>query len=314
MSIRAKILRHSLSWFIVGPAASLEDQRRGLARFGSFQVTRSAHCEETSLGGIPALRATPKDGFVDRHILYLHGGGYALGSPKTHIGLAAQLAVRCEASVTVVDYRLAPEHPYPAAIKDCVMAYRALVSSVDSDSVVVAGDSAGGGASLSTVIELRDADDPLPGCLYLLSPWTDLTGSGESITDKADIDPMLDPQGIEQMAIWYRGDYEPAHPGVSPLFADLTGLPPMLVQLGSDEVLLSDSTRLVDRAKAAGVEAELDVTDGMWHVYQVLAPVLPEARTALHRAATFINARTLSSTRTNPVSYTHLTLPPNREV
>jgi acetyl esterase/lipase len=196
---------------------------------------------------------------------------------------------------------LAPEHPFPAAIKDCVTAYRALVSSVDPDSVVVAGDSAGGGASLSTVIELRDANDPLPACLYLLSPWTDLTGSGESISDKAAIDPMIDPQGIEQMATWYRGDYEPTHPGVSPLFADLTGLPPMLVQLGSDEVLLSDSTRLVDRAKAAGVEVELDVADGMWHVYQALAPVLPEARTALHRAATFINARTPSSATTIPV-------------
>ena len=297
MSIRAKILRHSLGWFIVGPDASLEEQRRGLDRFGSFQVTRLARCEETFLGGIPALRAAPKDDFADRHILYLHGGGYALGSPKTHIGLAAQLAFRCGASVTVIDYQLAPEHPYPAAIKDCVTAYRALVSSVDPDSVVVAGDSAGGGASLSTVIELRDANDPLPACLYLLSPWTDLTGSGESIRDKAGIDPMIDPQGIEQMATWYRGDYEADHPGVSPLFADLTGLPPMLVQLGSDEVLLSDSTRLVDRAKAGGVEAELDVADGMWHVYQALAPVLPEARTALDRAATFINARTASNTR-----------------
>ena len=297
MSIRAKILRKCLGLLIVGPDAPIEDQRRALARSERFQITRTCCCQETVLGGIPALRAIPENCLVDRHILYLHGGGYALGSPKTHIGLAAQLAVRCEASVTVIDYRLAPEHPYPAAIEDCVTAYRALVSKVNPNSVVVAGDSAGGGASLSTTIEVRDAGDPLPACLYLLSPWTDLTGSGDSIAEKAHIDPMIDPRGSEQMATWYKGDYEPDHPGISPLFADLSGLPPMLVQLGSDEILLSDSTRLVERAKATGVETELDVADGMWHVYQALAPLLPEARAALDRAANFIKARTLSDTK-----------------
>ena len=184
----------------------------------------------------------------DRHLLYIHGGAYVLGSPRSHIAMVANLAKRASATATVIEYRLAPEHVYPAAIDDCVAAYRALITDVDPATITIAGDSAGGGAALSTLVALRDAGDPLPAAAYLLSPWTDLTGSGESVITRADADPMIDGAKIAEAGRVYAGDVALDDPGVSPLFADLTGLPPMLIQTGMDEVLLSDSTRLADRA------------------------------------------------------------------
>ena len=168
--------------------------------------------------------------------------------------MVANLAKRASATATVIEYRLAPEHVYPAAIDDCVAAYRALITDVDPATITIAGDSAGGGAALSTLVALRDAGDPLPAAAYLLSPWTDLTGSGESVITRADADPMIDGAKIAEAGRVYAGDVALDDPGVSPLFADLTGLPPMLIQTGMDEVLLSDSTRLADRAREAGID------------------------------------------------------------
>jgi len=247
---------------------------------------------DTTVGGVPAIVATPTAVEPDRHILYLHGGGYIVGSPKSHIALAARLARRAGAVITVIDYRLAPEHPYPACVDDCVAAYRDLVSTVDPRLVTVAGDSAGGGAALAMLCALRDAGDRLPAAAYLLSPWTDLTGSGESMTSKADVDPMIDPQFVEETALMYAGDTPLDHPGVSPLFADLAGLPPLFVQTGADEVLLSDSTTLAKRAEASGVDVQLEVVAGMWHVFQAFAGMMPEANEALIRASQFIRAHT----------------------
>ena len=202
--------------------------------------------------------------------------------------MAARLAKRAAARITVIDYRLAPEHPYPAAIEDCLAAYRAIVDRTDPALVTIAGDSAGGGATLATLVALRDAANPLPACAYLLSPWTDLTASGESYRTKVMVDPMIDGDMIESTAVQYAADVPLDHPGVSPLFADLRGLPPMLIQTGSEEILLSDSTDLAERASAAGVEVQLDVREGMWHVYQAFAGLMPEATEALIDAATFI--------------------------
>jgi acetyl esterase/lipase len=277
----------------------MEKMRTGLERFGRFTRRNVADWSEVTVGGIPAVRVTPRTEPSGLHVLYLHGGAYNMGSPMSHLGLVSQIVMRLGATATVVDYRLAPEHPYPAAIDDCTAAYRALLEEVPPGSLVVAGDSAGGGATLATMVAARDAGDRLPACLYLLSPWTDLTLSGETHQTKRSVDPLIPRGGIEghlqlmeDMIDGYRGGADAGHPGISPLFADLTGLPPILVQVGADETLLSDSTMLADRAEAVGVEVDLDVVDGMWHVWQILAPMLPESRTALDRASTFIQNRT----------------------
>jgi len=299
MSIRSRLLRRTLGWFVLGPDNSVVKMRAGLERFGRFTRRNVADWSEVTIGGLPAIRVTARSESSGLHILYLHGGAYNLGSPMSHLGLVSQIVMRLGATATVIDYRLAPEHPYPAAIDDCIAAYRALLAEVDPGCLVVAGDSAGGGATLATMVAVRDAGEPLPACLYLMSPWTDLTLSGESHETKRSVDPLIPRGGIEghlqlldDMVNGYRGTEDAGHPGISPLFADLTGLPPILVQVGSDETLLSDSTMLAERAEAAGVEVDLDVVGGMWHVWQFLAPMLPESRTALDRAATFIRSRT----------------------
>ncbi len=299
MSIRSSLLRNTMRWFVLGPDNSMEKMRTGLERFGRFTRRNVADWSEVTVGGIPAVRVTPRTEPSGLHVLYLHGGAYNMGSPMSHLGLVSQIVMRLGATATVVDYRLAPEHPYPAAIDDCTAAYRALLEEVPAGSLVVAGDSAGGGATLATMVAARDAGDRLPACLYLLSPWTDLTLSGETHQTKRSVDPLIPRGGIEghlqlmdDMIDGYRGGADAGHPGISPLFADLTGLPPILVQVGADETLLSDSTMLADRAEAVGVEVDLDVVDGMWHVWQILAPMLPESRTALDRASTFIQNRT----------------------
>lgn len=290
VSRRARIMRKLLGRFVQDSSVPLPQRRIAMDRAGKLPKPRRVDYSETTVGGVPALVATPTAVEPDRHVLYLHGGGYVLGSPRSHIRLGARLAKYAGAVVTVIEYRLAPEHVYPAAIDDCVAAYRDLASRVDPALITIAGDSAGGGAALATLCALRDAGDTLPACAYLLSPWTDLTGSGESVTAKNDVDPMIDGEMITTMAKLYTGDRALDDPGVSPLFADLSGLPPLLIQTGTDEVLLSDSERLAERAHAAGVEHELDLHEGMWHVYQAFVGFMPEADAALIRAARFIRA------------------------
>lgn len=252
---------------------------------------------DTTVGGVPAIVATPTAVTPERHILYIHGGAYVVGSPKSHIAMCARLAKRASATITVIDYRLAPEHVYPAAIDDCVAAYRAIIADVDPALVTIAGDSAGGGATLATLGALQAAGDPLPGAVYVLSPWTDLTASGESVTTRAPFDPMLAADGLLDAGRTYAGDTPLDDPGVSPLFADPTGYPPTLIQTGMDEILLSDSTRLAQRYEAAGVDVRLDLRDGLWHVYPVLAGYMPEATDALVRAAVFIREKTPARVR-----------------
>lgn len=283
-------MRRTLKRVIQDEKVPLEKRRVAMDRLDKLPRPRKVTYDETVVGGIPAIVATPTAVEPDRHILYLHGGGYTLGSPKSHIAMGARLAKRAGAVVTVIDYRLAPEHVYPAAVDDCVAAYRDLASRVDPALITIAGDSAGGGAALATMCALRDAGDRLPACAYLLSPWTDLTASGESVRTKADVDPMIKTGLLISTAQLYAGDTPLDHPGLSPLFADLSGLPPLLIQTGVDEVLLSDSTRLAERATAAGVTNELDLQDGMWHVYQALAGYMPEATAALIRASQFIRS------------------------
>jgi len=292
LSRRARFIRKRITSFDVSDDAPIEERRARMDQIDRLPRPRKVHYVDTVVGGIPAIVATPTEVRPDRHILYIHGGAYVVGSPKSHIAMCARLAKRAAATITVIDYRLAPEHVYPAAIDDCVAAYRAIISDIDPSLVTIAGDSAGGGATLAMLGALKAAGDPMPGAVYVLSPWADLTASGESVVTRAPFDPMFDGDGLIDAATTYAGDTPLDDPGVSPLFADPTGYPPTLIQTGMDEILLSDSTRLAERYGAAGVDVRLDLRDDLWHVYPVLAGYMPEATDALVRAAVFIREKT----------------------
>jgi phosphinothricin tripeptide acetyl hydrolase len=262
------------------------------AVMGAIPAPDGVELEAVDAGGVPAEWTTPAGSESGRVIVYLHGGGYALGSIRTHRPLAARLASAAGAKVLSVAYRLAPEHPHPAAVEDAVAAYRHVVASgVAPSRIAIAGDSAGGGLTLACLVALRDAGDPLPAAGVCISPWLDLTCSGESWQTKADVDPLLQGPQIQMMADAYLAGADPTTATASPLFADLSGLPPVLVQVGTCERLLDDSTRFAERARAAGVDVELDVWEDMIHVWHAFADLLPEGREAIDRVAAYLAAR-----------------------
>jgi acetyl esterase/lipase len=239
-----------------------------------------------TLGGVPALDVHVAGADGEAVILYLHGGGYVVGSARTGANLAAPLARRTGLPAVSLDYRLAPEHPFPAALDDALAAYNDLLSS--GRRVVIAGDSAGGGLALATMLAARREGLPLPAAAVLFSPWTDLTVSGASIDSRGDFDPLFSRGHIEEYAAHYLAGHDPKDELVSPLLADLTGLPPLLIQVGSAEVLLDDTLRLVTRAAEQEVDVTLDVIAGAPHVYPLMAGVMDEADDALDHAARFL--------------------------
>jgi acetyl esterase/lipase len=256
------------------------------ARFG-----RSTKAQRTAVdaGGVRAEWLDQPGVATDLVVLYFHGGFYRAGSLDSHRHLAAGIATASGARALTVDYRLAPEHRFPAAVEDATAAYRWLLASgVAPSQTVMAGDSAGGGLVVATMVSLRDAGQPLPAAGVLLSPWTDLSLSGESWRTKANADLIIDIGEARQAAPLYLGDADPRTPLASPLFAELAGLPPLLIQVGSDEVLLSDATELALRARAAGGDASLEVWDGMGHVWHFVASFLPEGKHAIDRIGDFI--------------------------
>lgn len=241
------------------------------------------------LGGVRTLTISLSDASEDNVLLWFHGGWYVLGSPRTSAGLAADLARRSQTRVVSVDYRLAPESPHPAALQDAQAAYRALLESgIDPAAVAFVGESAGAGLAAATMASLAELGLPQPACAVLFSPWSDLTLSGASMTEKVGIDPSFLPAKVQVRANDYVGSGDPAAPAISPLFGDLTGLPPLLIQGGSNEILLDDSTRLAARAAAQDVAVTLDVTPGVPHLFQAFAPLLGEGDDALDRAAAFL--------------------------
>ena len=223
-------------------------------------------------------------------ILYLHGGAYRVGSPRSHRGIAAAIAAHAGTPACVLDYRLAPEHPAPAAFDDVVEACVALTERAQAPPAL-AGDSAGSGLALACAVAARDAGAPRPPGLALISPWVDMTLSGPSVSVNDRRDAMLSRAALDRGAAAYAGTVGRGDPRCSPLFAELTGLPPMLIQVGSAEVLLSDAEALAERAGAAGVEVELEVGEGLWHDYQGFAGFLREGREALERMGRWVGAR-----------------------
>jgi acetyl esterase/lipase len=243
------------------------------------------------LGGVPVVTVETPGQDPSVVVLYFHGGAYALGSAADGVGLAADVGRGVGARVISVDYRLAPENPFPAAVDDALAAYRGLLEDgVPSARIAVVGESAGGGLAVATLVAARDAGLPQPASAVVFSPWTDLTVSGASTLGKAEVDPALTAAGLRTRARDYVGDGDPAAPLASPVFADLTGLPPLLIQAGSHEILLDDAVRLAAGAAADDVRVDLQIWPGVPHVFQGFAALLDEAGAALRCAAAFIRS------------------------
>lgn len=266
----------------------ISEQRAAFARLLELtEVGMPEHdCESLRVAEVPCLKVIPRERSDDRLLVFVHGGAYSLGSAATHRPLAARLARALRVDALLPDYRLAPEHPCPAAIDDTLAVWRALPEQVRARAIL-AGDSAGGGLALALTMTLRDAGEPLPSALVLLSPWIDLTVSGESVDRLAEHEVMLARPGLEFMAARYAGVLARADPRVSPLFGRFEGLPRMLIQVGGHEVLLDDARRLAERAVAAGVTVTLQIWDRQNHVFQA-TPMLESAASAIAEIAAWI--------------------------
>lgn len=294
-AIRAQCRQHLMEHIapVFRGGASLGRQRRVLDAMGSAtELPPGLVVRPAELAGRPCEWLQSPGDRDDQVLLYLHGGGYVLGSCASHRGLVSHLARACGLTAVVPEYRLAPEHPFPAGLDDALAGYHALLASgLDPARIVLGGDSAGGGLALAVLLALRDAGAPSPAAAILLSPFTDLTCTGETLTTRAAIDPWLNPMFFDPLAQLYAGPHDRALPLLSPLFGDLRGLPPLRIHVGDHEVLLSDSTRLAERARAAGVDVAIEVWPELWHVFQFFAPTLPEARRSLEQLGAFVRAR-----------------------
>lgn len=292
MDIRRNLFRGAVRAFIkpaFSPRVPPRVKRRWLrAVGGAVNLTpRGTRIEAVDMGGVAGERVTVGSP-GDYVVLYLHGGAYVFGSPATHRSVTGYLARATGASVYAADYRLAPEHPCPAAVEDATAAYRWLLDQgIAAERIVIAGDSAGGGLTLATALRLRDTGTPLPAGLLTISPWVDMTGSGESVARIGAADPMIPVAGMHDSARSYLAGRPPEDPVASPLYADLSGLPPLYIQVGSDEILYADAERLAERAREAGVAVTHKVFDQFWHVFQLHAGALPAATAAIDELAAF---------------------------
>ncbi len=283
----AKVLRMTIKRKFTA-SRNLVQERDNMDKLAVMSV-KPERGRVTTLGGVPGEWHEAQLGSKETTILYLHGGGYVVGSPTSHRGLAAMLANLAQARVFVLDYRLAPEAPFPAALDDAVSAYKALLDDgQDPKKIVIAGDSAGGGLTISLMLALKEQSIPLPATGICLSPWVDLSFSGDSMQTNTKADAILCKESLTWLADQYLGDVAADDRRVSPLFAELNGLPPLLIQVGSDEVLLDDAVRLNKFAKKAGVDTTLEVWHGQVHVWQLMSRLIPEAHQAIHSIGTFI--------------------------
>jgi acetyl esterase/lipase len=295
-SIRAKIMRSISSAYM--RRLHIDDVdiariRRRWGRIGRVLSTASGvRVEADKINGLYVEWLTPKDRMDGKLLLYLHGGGYVVGGCDMHRKLVSHISRAGRIRALLPEYRLAPEHKFPAAIEDSVAIFKSLLAmGIKAEDIVFAGDSAGGGLSVATMLALRDAGDPLPAAAILLSPFLDVTGSGDSIRTRAAQDPWFRAVDLPGVADLYCEPHQRRFPLVSPVFAEVEGLPPLFIQVGDDEILLSDSERLADACIAAGIDVELEVWPEMWHVFQMFIGEMPEAREAIAKIGQYIQAR-----------------------
>jgi monoterpene epsilon-lactone hydrolase len=283
------ILRQSA--FPVG--SDVSEQRRLLRELLSAQpLPGDVTVTAAALGGVPTAEITV-DGVEPRHVvLYFHGGVYVMGDAFLAADLASQVGRRTRAKVISVDYRLAPEHPYPAAVDDALAAYDALLQGGTApEDIVFAGESAGGGLAIATLVNARDQQLPQPAAAFVMSPYADLTLAGTTLETRAKADPLLSRQALQARVADYTAGHDAALGLISPVFADLSGLPPLIIQAGTHEVLLDDALRLAGRAATADIAVTLDITPGVPHVFQAYYQILDEAAAALDRAGQFLSAQ-----------------------
>src|SRR6185437_4497011 len=272
-------------------AADLTEQRQIFEKMtAAHPLPADVRTSPRELGGVPAITVEIDGMNAAGTVLYFHGGAYVIGSAQSSLGLAAEIARRAGVRVVAVDYRLAPENPYPAAVDDALAAYRGLLSETEPGQVAVAGESAGGGLAIALLVAARDTGLPMPASAAVFSPFADLTLSGASIAGKASVDPALTEAGLRLRGGQYIAAGVPATPTASPVFASLKGLPGLLIQAGSHEILLDDALRLAARAAHDDVAVQLQVTPGVPHVFQGFAEILDEAGAALDEAGRFIAA------------------------
>jgi monoterpene epsilon-lactone hydrolase len=292
-SLRAKFVRRTTQAFfktIDAEKADVQVMRKTWHAAAKVLWTATkVKVEQARVHGLNSEWLTPKGSPDDKLLLYLHGGAYVMGNCATHRQLVSYIAKYSGIKALLPEYRLAPEDPFPAAIEDAVGLYRSLLANgYSAEDIVIAGDSAGGGLTMATLLSLRDAGDPLPAAACLLSPWLDLAATGESMTTRAKKDPWFQPEDMPVVAAYYCNDGELRDPLVSPVYADLSGLPPLYIQVGENEILLSDSTRAADKVKAAGGEVEIEIWPGMWHVFQAFLHQVPESKKAVKKIGAYV--------------------------
>ena len=273
---------------------SVEEQRAGMeALAGSFPLPEGAQQRAETIAGVPCEWQSVDGAKDDAVLLYFHGGGYVIGSVNTHRGLVSGFSGASGITGLSVDYRLAPEHPFPAAVEDAVAVYHALLEQGrDPAKIAIGGDSAGGGLSLALLLAARERGLPQPACAALLSPWSDLRIVAKAYESRKESDPMVRKDGISAMAAHYLGETDPSNPLASPVLADLSGLAPMIIHVGDREVLLDDSVDLAARAQEAGVDVTLKVWPDMIHVFQAFYPMVEEARQSIAEMGSFIAEKT----------------------
>ena len=295
ISRRARFIRWLTSRYIHKvdiPNAPVEKMRKRLDQLGRLaRKARHVAIEKTEIAGLHAEWYRPESATPGKVLLYMHGGAYALGSCESHRKLVTHIARAANIEAVLFEYRLAPEHPFPAGLDDTLAAYRALLEKgYSADDIFIGGDSAGGGLTMGLLLHLRHAGMDLPRAAVMLSPFLDMTASGESVKTRAQQEPWFHAEDIVVVIRHYCPDQDLNNPLLSPVFANVAGMPPMLIQVGDHEILLSDSTRIADKLAAAGCEVQLEVFPEMWHVFQLFVGKMPESRAAIQKIGAYIRS------------------------
>ena len=284
-----KVLRKNQ---VFGKSITIEQTRKFLDRLtSSVQPPKDVQVESIKTKNIPAEWLSTPDSNNDKVIFYLHGGGYVSGSINTHRSFVGVLSKRNKCRCLIIDYRLAPENPFPAALEDSINIYKWLLDEIgiNPKNLIIAGESAGGGLTLATTLKIKELDLPLPAACMVFSPWADLANTGETIKTKKDEDPFITPQFLVDFSKMYYANHDPKTPYISPLYGDYNGFPPLLIQVGTAEVLLSDAIRVTERAKKAGVNVILEEWEEMIHAFQLFGSFVPEGKDAMEKIAEFVN-------------------------